>query len=100
MARGGSISESIRDRRATKPAAHFHRNPPAIYMLFQEYFWQNTLTIDDSPLKHGAVHCEVKSSETVRFSKVVSIMKSLFVLFGSKAPKMELYLIRADLAIV
>ncbi|MBV9105143.1 MAG: hypothetical protein JO313_03880 [Verrucomicrobia bacterium] len=26
-ARGGSISESIRDRRATPPPAHFHRNP-------------------------------------------------------------------------
>src|ERR1700726_2676859 len=26
-ARGGSISESIRDRRATQPPAHFHRNP-------------------------------------------------------------------------
>src|ERR1700724_1618956 len=26
-ARGGSISESIRDRRATRPPAHFHRNP-------------------------------------------------------------------------
>src|SRR6266478_8234096 len=25
-ARGGSISESIRDRRATQPPAHFHRN--------------------------------------------------------------------------
>src|SRR5580700_9475850 len=25
---GGSISESIRDRRATQPPAHFHRNPP------------------------------------------------------------------------
>ena len=25
-ARGGSISESIRDRRATRPPAHFHRN--------------------------------------------------------------------------
>jgi hypothetical protein len=27
-ARGGSISESIRDRRATKQSAHFQRNPP------------------------------------------------------------------------
>jgi hypothetical protein len=26
--RGGSISEPIRDRRATQPPAHFHRNPP------------------------------------------------------------------------
>ncbi|HEX6566334.1 MAG TPA: hypothetical protein VF020_18730, partial [Chthoniobacterales bacterium] len=26
-ARGGSISESIRDRRATKQPAHFQRNP-------------------------------------------------------------------------
>ena len=26
-ARGGSISESIRDRRAKQPPAHFHRNP-------------------------------------------------------------------------
>src|SRR5580704_8838771 len=25
---GGSISEPIRDRRATQPPAHFHRNPP------------------------------------------------------------------------
>src|SRR5580704_6537386 len=27
LADGGSISESIRDRRATQPPAHFHRNP-------------------------------------------------------------------------
>src|SRR5260370_11793695 len=27
-ARGGSISESIRDRRATTQSAHFQRNPP------------------------------------------------------------------------
>jgi hypothetical protein len=27
-ARGGSISKSIRDRRATKQPAHFQRNPP------------------------------------------------------------------------
>src|SRR5580693_1809789 len=27
-ARGGRISESIRNRRATQPPAHFHRNPP------------------------------------------------------------------------
>src|SRR6202030_1021899 len=27
-ARGGSISESIRNRRATPPPAHFQRNPP------------------------------------------------------------------------
>src|ERR1700730_1672416 len=27
-ARGGSISKSICDRRATQPPAHFHRNPP------------------------------------------------------------------------
>src|SRR5215469_6779651 len=27
-ARGGRISESIRNRRATPPPAHFHRNPP------------------------------------------------------------------------
>src|SRR5437762_11929480 len=26
-ARGGRISESIRNRRATQPPAHFHRNP-------------------------------------------------------------------------
>jgi len=26
-ARGGSVSQSIRDRRATPPSAHFHRNP-------------------------------------------------------------------------
>ena len=28
-ARGGRISESIRNRRATQPPAHFQRNPPA-----------------------------------------------------------------------
>src|SRR6202790_5510590 len=28
LAVGGSISEPIRDRRATQPPAHFHRNPP------------------------------------------------------------------------
>jgi len=28
LAVGGSISEAIRDRRATQPPAHFHRNPP------------------------------------------------------------------------
>jgi hypothetical protein len=27
-ARGGRISESIRNRRATRPPAHFQRNPP------------------------------------------------------------------------
>jgi hypothetical protein len=27
-ARGGRISESIRNRRATQPPAHFQRNPP------------------------------------------------------------------------
>src|SRR6202050_696577 len=27
-ARGGRISASIRNRRATQPPAHFHRNPP------------------------------------------------------------------------
>src|SRR5712672_2487640 len=27
-ARGGRISESIRNRRATQPPAYFHRNPP------------------------------------------------------------------------
>src|SRR5215472_13213429 len=27
-ARGGRISRSIRNRRATRPPAHFHRNPP------------------------------------------------------------------------
>ena len=27
LAVGGSISEPIRDRRATQPPAHFHRNP-------------------------------------------------------------------------
>jgi hypothetical protein len=28
LAVGGRISESIRNRRATRPPAHFHRNPP------------------------------------------------------------------------
>src|SRR5258708_872189 len=28
LALGGRISESIRNRRATPPPAHFHRNPP------------------------------------------------------------------------
>src|SRR6202007_254454 len=28
LALGGRISESIRDRRATRPPAHFQRNPP------------------------------------------------------------------------
>src|SRR5215470_18623185 len=27
-ARGGRISRAIRNRRATRPPAHFHRNPP------------------------------------------------------------------------
>src|SRR6516162_9857362 len=27
-ARGGRISEAVRNRRATQPPAHFHRNPP------------------------------------------------------------------------
>jgi len=53
-ARGGSISELIRDRRATQPPADFHRNPPGRGHL--AIFLRRSGTSGNKPAISGTGH--------------------------------------------
>jgi len=72
----GRISEAIRNRRATQPPAHFHRNPAAKGMLFRgqdtsaggirscEFFvtWASRLCIDEDHVGGArATHHQTKT---------------------------------------
>src|ERR1700687_5932239 len=61
-ARGGRISESIRNRRATRPPAHFQRNPPGRGQL--AFFLRCSLDPYDSDM--GASLALVKQPTDLR----------------------------------
>jgi hypothetical protein len=62
-ARGGSISESIRDRRATKQSAHFQRNPPG---RGQMAVFPPPRRIDPYALRYGRFARALKNRHLIR----------------------------------
>jgi hypothetical protein len=66
--RGGRISESIRNRRATPPPAHFHRNPPGrvASWLFFCVALSSRINSDMLVASASAARTALKNSQLIR----------------------------------
>src|ERR1700741_1329539 len=74
-ARGGRISKSIRNRRATQPPAHFHRNPmgrgqlavfPRCSVLTYRFRYARRSRLEKQPTERRRKACSIRGQDTNR----------------------------------